>query len=55
MLKIGKRVFSTVFTTKYLNNYGTYEEVAIKLINDSNKNRETCLKELKASQSLINI
>ncbi|CAG8844667.1 2513_t:CDS:1, partial [Gigaspora margarita] len=29
--EIGKGAFSTVFKTKYLNNYGSYEEVAIKL------------------------
>ncbi|CAG8814401.1 15181_t:CDS:1, partial [Gigaspora margarita] len=40
-----KRAFSTVFTTKYLNNYGSFEEVAIKLVKDSNKNREQCFEE----------
>ncbi|RIB21570.1 kinase-like domain-containing protein [Gigaspora rosea] len=49
---IGKGAFSTVFKTKYLNNSGSYEEVAIKLVKDSNKNREPFIKELKACHSL---
>ncbi|CAG8772244.1 13423_t:CDS:2, partial [Gigaspora margarita] len=43
--EIGEGGFSTVFKTNYLNNYGLYEEVAIKLVKDSNKNREPFLKE----------
>ncbi|CAG8836959.1 34112_t:CDS:1, partial [Gigaspora margarita] len=39
-----KRAFSSLYN-KILNNYGSYEEVAIKLVKDSNKNREPCLKE----------
>ncbi|CAG8711048.1 35406_t:CDS:2 [Gigaspora margarita] len=42
--EIGKGAFSTVFKTKY---YGSYEEVAIKLVKDSNKkNREPLVKEV---------
>ncbi|CAG8837830.1 23822_t:CDS:2, partial [Gigaspora margarita] len=41
-----KEAFSTVFKTKYLNNYGSYEEAAIKLVKNSNKNREPLIKEL---------
>ncbi|KAF0468066.1 serine/threonine protein kinase [Gigaspora margarita] len=50
--EIGKGAFSTVFKTKYLNQYGSYEEVAIKIVKDSNKNKEPFLKELKACHSL---
>ncbi|RIB30110.1 kinase-like domain-containing protein [Gigaspora rosea] len=48
----GKGGFSTVFRTKYLYYYGSYKEVAIKLVKDSNKNKEQFLKELKACHSL---
>ncbi|CAG8781602.1 41594_t:CDS:1, partial [Gigaspora margarita] len=41
-----KGAFSTVFNTKYLNNYGSYEEVAIKLVKNSNKNREPLIEEV---------
>ncbi|CAG8850865.1 12250_t:CDS:1, partial [Gigaspora margarita] len=42
---IGKGAFSTVFKTKYLNRYGSYENVAIKIVKGSNKNKEPFLKE----------
>ncbi|CAG8759946.1 14237_t:CDS:1, partial [Gigaspora margarita] len=45
-VEIGEGGFSTVFKTKYLNNYGSYKEVAIKLVKGSNKNREPFLKEV---------
>ncbi|CAG8497666.1 7553_t:CDS:2, partial [Dentiscutata heterogama] len=38
--------------TKYLNQYRLYEEVAIKIVKDSNKNKDPFLKELKACHSL---
>ncbi|CAG8738870.1 27469_t:CDS:1, partial [Gigaspora margarita] len=44
--EIGKGAFSTVFKTKYLNNHRSYEKVAIKLVKDSNRNREPFLKEV---------
>ncbi|KAF0450383.1 kinase-like domain-containing protein [Gigaspora margarita] len=44
--EIGKGAFSTVFRTIYLNRYGSYENVAIKIIKGSNKNKEPFLKEL---------
>ncbi|RIB29695.1 hypothetical protein C2G38_2027490 [Gigaspora rosea] len=50
--EIGKGAFSTVFKTRYLKQYGIYEEVAIKIVKDSNKNKEPFLKELKACHSL---
>ncbi|CAG8686979.1 5586_t:CDS:1, partial [Dentiscutata heterogama] len=43
--EIGKGAFSTVFKTKYLNKYRSYEELAIKLVKDSNKSKELFLKE----------
>ncbi|CAG8841088.1 32982_t:CDS:1, partial [Gigaspora margarita] len=42
---IDKGGFSTVFKAKYLNGYGLYEEVAVKFVKDSNKNREPFIKE----------
>ena len=44
--EIGKGAFSTVFKTKYLNRYGSYENVAIKIAKYSNKNKDPFLKEV---------
>ncbi|KAF0468053.1 putative Non-specific protein-tyrosine kinase [Gigaspora margarita] len=44
--EIGKGAFSTVFKTKYLNRYGSHENVAIKIVKGSNKNKEQFLNEV---------
>ena len=44
--EIGSGAFSTVFRSKYLNQSGSYEEVAIKIVKDSNKNKDPFLKEV---------
>ncbi|KAF0450386.1 kinase-like protein [Gigaspora margarita] len=44
--EIGKGAFSTVFKTNYLNRYGSHENVAIKIVKGSNKNKEPFLKEV---------
>ncbi|KAF0415887.1 putative Non-specific protein-tyrosine kinase [Gigaspora margarita] len=46
--EIDKGAFSTVFRTKYLNQSGSYEDVAIKIVKDSNRDKDPFLKELKA-------
>ncbi|KAF0371979.1 kinase-like domain-containing protein [Gigaspora margarita] len=51
--EIGKGAFSTVFKTNYLNRYGSHENVAIKVVEGSNKNKEPFLKELKACHTIM--
>ena len=44
--EIGRGAFSTVFKAKYFNRYGSYENVAIKIVKDSNKNKDLFLKKV---------
>ncbi|CAG8702132.1 4759_t:CDS:2, partial [Cetraspora pellucida] len=46
--EIGRGGFSVVYKTSYKRRYETYEEVAIKIIKDSHKNKKLFLNELKA-------
>ncbi|KAF0485066.1 putative Non-specific protein-tyrosine kinase [Gigaspora margarita] len=51
--EIGKGAFSTVFKTNYLNRNGSNEQVAIKIVKDSNKNKEQFLKENEFIKEII--
>ncbi|CAG8497076.1 7907_t:CDS:2, partial [Cetraspora pellucida] len=55
--EIGKGGFSVVYKTSYRKQYGTYEEVAIKIINDSHKDNQLFLNEIDQSlrKSFINV
>ncbi|CAG8744147.1 12126_t:CDS:2, partial [Cetraspora pellucida] len=45
--EVGKGGFSVVYKTLYGMSFGTYEEVAIKIIKDSHKNKQIFLNERK--------
>ncbi|CAG8814153.1 19382_t:CDS:1, partial [Cetraspora pellucida] len=43
--EVGKGGFSVVYKASYIASFGAYEEVAIKIINDSHKNKQLFLNE----------